>query len=137
LAGIFDLRLSDYIQVLQYLDNSMATGRYADQYYPQTSSLCSAFSDSDLVTRDMTIVPWERPPTPSPAWLASMESFFFGSPGLSLSPSPLLKPSPLAIEAPPDRQDSGIFMEQPYPEIDEEFLDPFGQIWADCPILGE
>lgn len=136
-ADIFDLRLSDYIQVLQYLDNSMATGRYTDQYYPQTSSLCAAFSDSDLVTGDMAIVPWERPPTPSSLWLTSMESFFFGSSGLVLSPGPLLKPSPLAIKAPPDRHDGGMYMGQPYPEIDEEHLDPFGRIWADCPILGE
>jgi hypothetical protein len=137
LADIFDLRLSDYIQVLQYLDNSMATGRYTDQYYPQTSSLCSAFSDSDLISTDMAIVPWERPPTPSPAWLASMETFFFGSPELSLLPSPLPKPSPLAIKAPPDSHDGSLFMDQACSEADDEYLDPFGQIWADCPVIGE
>lgn len=136
LADIFDLRLSDYIQVLQYLDNSMATGQYTDQYYPQTSSLCSASFDSDHVTGNMTIIPWERPPTPSSVWLTSMESFFFGSPGLSLSPCPLLKPLPWALKTPSDRQDGGIFMGQPYPEIDEQ-LDPYGQIWTDCPSLGE
>lgn len=134
--GVFDLRLTEYIEVLRYLDNSMATGQYAGRASFQSPAVEHELSEPNRLAGNMSAVQWEPPPTPSPVWLESVESFFLGSPTLSLSPGPIYGPPVLAIE-----ESRG----QRWPEArngnsqsnDEDGLTFVEQVWADLVMVAE
>lgn len=136
-VGVFDLRLTEYIEVLRYLDSSMATGQYAERISFQSSSVDPAFSEQHHLTGYVSMPQWEPPPTPSPVWLESIESFFLGSPTLSLTPGPACGPSLLAIEDSRERREPRPGDSISQSKDEHEQLTFVEEVWANLAMVGE